>query len=113
MRTRWYILALLAGFLAGAGVVAWPLTPLWRSGSKAGRLEGFSPDGQVLVTSFIPPADSSGFSGPEVRRWDAATGELLSRIRLPGVDPQAVKGVRLSPDGRVAVVGEGQPVDAT
>jgi hypothetical protein len=113
MRTRWYFLAALAAVLAAVAVWVWPAGPLWTSGPDAGRLEGFSPDGRTLVTSWEPPWSGDGWPDPEVRRWDARTGALLSRVTFPCTDLQSMKPVRPSLTGDTALVGEGRPLDPT
>src|SRR5262245_18698026 len=113
MRRRWYILAALAGVVAAVVVWAWPVGPRWRSGPEAGRLEGFSPDGGTLVTSRVPPGNGLTSPNPEVSRWDADTGALLSRAEFPCAAPFFVMQVRPSADGRLALVGEGVPPDVT
>jgi hypothetical protein len=109
MRRRWYILAAAAGGLAAAITWAWPAGPSWTSGREAGRLEGFSPDGRVLVTWSVPDIKDGRFPEPVVSRWDAATGRLLGRVEMPCADPLRVKAVRPSSDGTAALVGEGFP----
>ncbi len=103
-----HIAAALVGLFAAWATWAWPDAPLWQSGPDAGRLEGFSPDGHVVVTTRIPPPNAGlRFPDPEVSRWDAATGTLLSRAVLPCAAPDGVKAARPSPDGRLVLVGEG------
>lgn len=109
MAKRWFVLALLAG-AATAGVCwLWPQGPLWRSGPYAGEVRSFTPDGGVLISAFVPPRDKTGQPSPVVYRWNAATGELLSRATMACADPAKLKLVHPSEDGRLALVGEGGP----
>ncbi len=108
MRKRWYVLAVAAGGLTAAAVWFWPVSPLWRSPPQAGRLWGFSPDGRIVVTSLVPLVQHLP---PVVSRWDAETGKLLSRAVMPCKYPTRIKEVRPSPDGRLALVGEGFNLD--
>jgi hypothetical protein len=71
-----------------------------------GQLEGFSPDGQTLITTNVVPLWGYSDPNPEICRWDAATGQLLGRVKLACPDLEVVRGVRTSPDGRLALVGE-------
>ncbi len=109
---KWYC---LAGVLGGFAVLAWGVEqrPLWRSHANAGRLEGFSPDDRVLVSSEIPAPENNRWPDPVVSRFDAQTGKLLSRANMACVHPFRLKAVRPSADGRIALVGEGFPPDPT
>jgi hypothetical protein len=109
VRKRWLILAVLAGCATGAVPWLWPDGPRWHSGSDAGKVHEFSPDGQVLVTYLVPRQDTTGHPSPIVSRWDAATGQLLSRATMACADPAKLKLVWPSADGRLALVGEGSP----
>ncbi len=108
MRLRWYILAALAAAMATIVVWAWPDGPMWRSGPNAGRLQDFSADGQILITSFIPNLTPQGRPDPIVWRWNVETGELLSRVVFPCKDRKKYKAVSASDDGRLVLVGEGE-----
>src|SRR5579864_2189966 len=82
-RWRLPVAAALIGACAAWAAWAWPASPLWRSGPEVGLVEGFSPDGQVVVATRVPQsADGIHFPDPEVCRWDAATGAVLSRTRF-------------------------------
>jgi hypothetical protein len=70
-------------------------------------VEQFPPDGRVVVTTRMPPPVDFLFPDPEVSRWDAGTGVLLSRVKLGCVDPNSVKVAHASADGRLVLVGEG------
>ena len=109
MRKRWLILAALAGCVSAAIPWLWPDGPQWQSGSDAGKVFEFSPDGRVLVTYLVPPPDTTGHPPPVVSRWDAATGQLLSRATMVCARPGKLKLVWPSADGRLALVGEGVP----
>src|SRR5437660_389248 len=95
---RWYASAILAGLAAAAVVWFSPIGPVWRSPPKAGRLEGFSPDGQILITTNVVPHWGYSDPNPELCRWDAATGRLLGRVKLACPELEVVKGVRPSGD---------------
>ncbi len=111
MRWRRLTLAAVAGALVAALVWLWPPAPRWHSGPGVGILQGFSPDGRVVVATHVPHPVRYYQPAPEVSRWDATTGELLSRAELPCADPRALKAVRASADGRRAVVGEAKSLD--
>ncbi len=102
-----HVFAVLAAVFAAALVWLWPQQPLWRSPANVGRLESFSPDGSVIVTSLTPPPDVNGNPDPVVYRWNAQLGELVSRVELPCTERKAIKRVLPSADGRLALVGEG------
>jgi hypothetical protein len=112
-----YILASLAGSLAAAAVWGWPVGPIWRSGPDRGWINGFSADGRIIVTSRHWGDKGPTLSDPEVSRWDAATGKLLSRAVMSCATPFNSKdGLREafpSPDGKRALVGIGPPFPAT
>ena len=110
MRWLWRGLAVVAGAIIAAAVWLSGQGPAWRSPPRAGQLEGFSPDGAMLVTSYSP---SLVGANPEVSRWDAVTGRLLGRTTFPCADPNRIKSVRPSADGRKALVGEGESVSPT
>jgi hypothetical protein len=113
LRWWWRVLAVLAAAVAGGVTWIWLAMPQWHNGPHAGRLEGFSPDSMTLVTSYVPYPEAGSFPNPEVSRWDVASGKLLGRSALACAEPGALKEVRPSADGRVALVGEGQPIDQT
>jgi RNA polymerase sigma factor (sigma-70 family) len=66
----------------------------------------FSPDGKTLAVNETDPYD-----WPEtapISLWDARTGKLLRRLRLP--TPLPVHDVRFSPDGRTLLTAGNDPV---
>ncbi|NNC90905.1 MAG: protein kinase, partial [Acidimicrobiia bacterium] len=67
---------------------------------------GFSPDGVLLATQYIPPDDAEWPDG--VRVWDITTQEVVSRLdHLPRIDRGSVQ---FSPDGRIMLVaGQARP----
>src|SRR5262245_13885270 len=109
MRKRWLILAAVMGSLVTAGIWKFPKQPLWRSGPDTGRVEGFSADGKTLVTVLLQATTDRDIPNPEICRWNARSGKLISRVEFPCTDPQSFKEVRLSADRCVALVGEGIP----
>jgi hypothetical protein len=110
MRIRWYLLAALAGGLTGLAICLWPQGPVWQSGPNTGESVGFSPDSQILLTLHTADHDDeSRWNDPVLRRWDAATGRLLSRATLPCITE--TNEVRASGDGRTALIGEERPGD--
>src|SRR5437868_1215279 len=102
-----YIFALLAAVFAAALVWLWPPRPLWRSPPNVGHLNSFSPDGTIIVTTVIPWPGVNAYLDPVIYRWDASSGQMLSRVILPCSQPKAMKRVLTSTDGRLAMVGEG------
>jgi WD40 repeat protein len=101
---RWYWRA-AAFFPAALFAVAmwlWLSGPVWRTPTHAGWLHGFSPDNKVFVTS-----SRDYLSDPWVCRWDAASGKPLGRVVLPCDKEAPIKTVCPSPDGKLALVGEG------
>ena len=100
------LLAITIGLLAGAAVWAWPVGPLWHAGPDVGRLDGFSADGRIVVTTRTPYRQN-----PEVFRWDAATGSLLSRVEMAYADSKSLKLAWPSRDGSMVLVGEGKDLD--
>lgn len=109
-----YVFAVLTAVFAAAVVFLWPVGPMWQSppnveaqnGFSANRLHGFSPDGTVIVTSFVAAPDASGKSDPVISRWDASSGQLLSRAELPCIRQIRGDEIRTSADGRLALVAE-------
>lgn len=114
-----FILAALTGAIAAAIVWHWPVGPTWRSEPDVGTLTGFSLDGSIIVRSHLKSVPGTLLTTPEVTRWDAATGKVLSRTEMICSDirevqppefwpfPDSIRAVRPSPDGRIALVGEG------
>jgi hypothetical protein len=123
VRWRWYILAALVGGLATSAIIAWPTRPLWKNGGPlAGAFPWFSSDGRTLFSeSWLLTQGRSDVevweiaTGKHARvakgdlyvdRLDAATGKLLGRVTFPCAASAEVKAFSLSPDGRLALVGE-------
>jgi hypothetical protein len=126
VRKRWYVLAVAAGGLLGGAVWLWPVKALWRSPPQAGFPRGFSPDGRIVVTRLVPSqrhlspdlsvmrlVPAQRHLPPVVSRWDTETGKLLSKAYMQCEHPTRIKEVRPSPDGRLALVGEGFNSDPT
>jgi hypothetical protein len=99
------LLALFTSIVAAGFVYGWPVGPLWRAGPDAGRLDGFSSDGRIIVTTRVQYQKS-----PEVRRWEATTGKLLSNVEMQCSDAKSLKDAWPSNDGSMVLVGEGKPV---
>ncbi len=89
---------LLATWPWGGDTVLWDAT----TGKVLRRFSGgwcsFSRDGKMLVTA----TDYGGLDddAPYLRLYEAATGKLLGRFRLPS----AVNALALAPDGRTAAI---------
>jgi hypothetical protein len=110
MRFRWWLLATLSGAAMATAIWLWPVKPIWRSGPGVGYLQGMSPDGRVLVTTVDTRLDRRP-ADPLVCRWDAETGQLISKVSMKCSDPAnyIYNYVWPSGDGLHALVGEGTP----
>src|SRR5262249_56238138 len=106
MRNPWYALAALLGCLSAFAVWSWPERPLWQSGPEVGTPIHFSPDSQVLVTQRRCTSDWQGDRLPVISRWDAATGQLLSRVQLDRPGAYDFGYVRPSPHGPMVLMHE-------
>src|SRR5262249_32124102 len=110
LRSCWHVIVWSMAAFATAVVWLWPQMPIWRSPPKVAQGSGtFSPEGEVIVTSFVPWGAIGAHPNPLVYRWDAATSKMLSRTEFPCKEANLLKVVRPSFDGRLALVGEGNP----
>jgi hypothetical protein len=100
-----YVFAILAAVFAAALVWLWPQQPLWRSADISANAEVCSDD-SVVTAAQCPVAVAGDYPDPIVVRWQATTGERLSRCELLCANPQAEKEVHVTSDGRYALVGE-------
>ncbi len=99
-----YAFAVFTAVSAAALVWLWPQQPLWRSPANVGRLNCFSPDGAVVVTTFAPPHEKQIYPDPVISRWDAVTGDPLSRVVLNCSEPLIPKRTFPAQNGLLAIV---------